>query len=98
MSPDNFKAPFTAAEGWGTLAQKVADGQQSASIELRYGKLHLKQLALDSVPGTQASKPVVTLDGRNIDTQFQRDGARTIIRFPEGIDIAAGQTLQVQHV
>ena len=41
---------------------------------------------------------VVTLDGRDIDAQFQRDGARTIIRFPEGIDIAAGQTLQVQHV
>jgi hypothetical protein len=98
VSPDNFKAPFTSAEGWGSFAQKVVDGQQSASIELRYGKLHLNQLTLDSVPETQASKAVVTLDGRDIDAQFQKDGARTIIRFPKGIDIAAGQTLQVQHV
>ena len=51
VSPDNFKAPFTAAEGWGSFAQKVVDGQQSASIELRYGKLHLKQLTLDSASG-----------------------------------------------
>ena len=54
VSPDNFKAPFTAAEGWGSFAQKVVDGQQSASIEMRYGKLALNELALEQVEGAAA--------------------------------------------
>jgi hypothetical protein len=98
ISPADFKAPFTAAEGWGSFSQKMVNGQQSASIELRYGKLHLKQLTLNAARGKQASKPVVTLDGRDIDAQFQKDGQRTVIHFPQGLDIAVGQTLQVQHV
>ena len=74
VSPDNFKAPFTTAEGWGCFSQKVVEGRQTASIELRYGKLHLKQLTVYAAPGTQASKPEVTIDGRDIDAQFQSAG------------------------
>jgi hypothetical protein len=95
VSPDNFKAPFTAAEGWGSFTQKVVDGQQSASIELHYGKLHLKQLTLDAAAETRAGKAVAKLDGRDIDARFQKDGPRVVIHFPKGMDIAAGRTLQV---
>ena len=98
MQQDNFRAAFTTAEGWGRFSQTVQGGRQENAIELRYGKLHLKQLALDAAPGTQASKAVVTLDGRDIDARFQIDGPRTVIHFPQGLDIAAGQTLRVQHV
>jgi len=97
VSPDNFKAPFTASEGWGSFAQKVVDGQQFASIELRYGRLHLTQLSLDWVPEPQTDAPLVTLDGREIAVRVEKDGERTIIRFPKGIDIDAGQTLQVKR-
>lgn len=95
ISPDNFKAPFTAAEGWGTFAQTVVEGQQSASIELHYGKLHLKQLTLDAAPGTEAGEAVVKLDGREIDARFQKDGPRIVIHFSQGLDITAGQTLKL---
>jgi len=98
VSPDNFKAPFTAAEGWGHFSQTVHGGRQENAVELRYGKLHLKQLALDTAPGTQAGKAAVKLDGREIDARFQIDGQRTVIHFPQALDIAAGQTLRVQHV
>jgi len=63
---DNFRAAFTAAEGWGRFSQTVQGGRQENAIELRYGKLHLGHLALDAARGTQASKVAVTLDGRNI--------------------------------
>jgi uncharacterized protein (DUF608 family) len=98
MQQDNFRAAFTTAEGWGAFSQTVKAGRQENTVELRYGKLHLKQLAIDAFPETQAGKAMVTLDGRDIDARLQKDGPRTVIRFPQGLDIVLGQTLKVQHV
>ncbi|TWU32542.1 GH116 family glycosyl hydrolase [Novipirellula artificiosorum] len=98
MQQDHFRAAFTTAEGWGRFSQTVQGGRQKNTIELHYGKLHLKQLTLDAAPGTQASRAVVKLDDRDIDARFQRDGQRIVLQFLQGLDIAAGHTLQVQHV
>ncbi|TWT81567.1 hypothetical protein CA13_30200 [Planctomycetes bacterium CA13] len=98
MQQDNFRAAFTTAEGWGRFSQTVKAGQQKNTIELRYGKLHLTELTLDGAPGTHASKIVVTLDGRDIDARIQKDGPNTVIEFPQGLDIKAGQILSVQPV
>ncbi len=98
MQQDNFRAAFTTAEGWGRFSQTVKSGRQKNSIELRYGKLPLKQLTLDAAPGTQANQVVVTLDGREIDARIEKDGVRTVIRFPQGLDIDAGGSLQVKPV
>jgi hypothetical protein len=98
MQQDKLRGAFTTAEGWGRFSQTVQGGRQENAVQLRYGELHVRQLALDSVPRTQVSKAVVALDGRDIDTRFQVDGRRTVIHFPHGLDIAAGQTLQVQQL
>ena len=98
MQQDDFRAAFTTAEGWGRFSQTVKGGRQDNSIELRYGKLHLKELALEAAPGTQAGKALVKLDGRDVDARSRLDGERTVIQFPQGIHIVAGQTLQVQRV
>jgi hypothetical protein len=95
VSPDNFKAPFTAAEGWGSFAQKVVDGQQSASIELRYGKLVLREFSLDKVKGTAAKQARVEVDGRNVEASFQEEADRYILHFAEAITLNAGQSLYI---
>ena len=67
LTPENFKAPFTAAEGWGTFTQTQTDGSQAATIELKYGKLRLSTLVarrrtqrrkLDSARVTVNAKPM----------------------------------------
>lgn len=68
----------------------------ASSTHLQYGRLHLQQLTLGSAAQKLSCKAVVKLEGQDIDAQFRTDGARDIIRFRKGIDIAAGQTLQVQ--
>lgn len=98
MQHDNFRAAFTTAEGWGRFSQTVKAGRQENTIELRYGKLHLRQLALAAAPDTQAGRAVVTLDGRNVDARFENDDAGTVIHFAQGLDITVRQTLRVQHV
>ena len=98
VSPDNFKAPFTAAEGWGSFAQKVAGGQQSASIEMRYGKLALNELAVDQIEGTAAGRAIVVVDGKEISAEFQTQEGRYVVRFPKGLGLKAGQKMEVRYV
>jgi hypothetical protein len=43
--PEDFRAPFTAAEGWGTFIQKGSPGKAwTASIRLAYGSLTLNEV------------------------------------------------------
>ena len=45
LSPENFRAAFTTAEGWGTFAQQRDGAAQQETIELKWGKLRLRRLA-----------------------------------------------------
>ena len=39
LTPEDFRAPFTTAEGWGTFHQKRDGNAQTEKIELRWGRL-----------------------------------------------------------
>ena len=39
ITPDDFRAAFTAAEGWGTLVQKRQAGKQTNRVEVSWGQL-----------------------------------------------------------
>ena len=54
LTPENFKAPFTVAEGWGTFTQTQTDNSQTATIDLKYGKLRLNTLAFAAGSRTKA--------------------------------------------
>ncbi len=54
LQPENFRAPFTAAEGWGTLEQKREGQVQTQRIELKHGTLRLRTLAFESAPRRKA--------------------------------------------
>ena len=47
LNPEKFKAPFTAAEGWGTFTQQKLKDKLTADIQVKYGKLRLKYISLD---------------------------------------------------
>lgn len=47
IQPENFRAPFTGAEGWGTFTQtKDNNGKWSASMVLAHGRLMLQEISL----------------------------------------------------
>jgi non-lysosomal glucosylceramidase len=46
LTPENFKGAFTAAQGWGTFTQTIRNGTQAAMIDLKWGMLRLRTLAL----------------------------------------------------
>ncbi|WP_419194961.1 GH116 family glycosyl-hydrolase [Novipirellula herctigrandis] len=96
VSPDNFKAPFTAAEGWGSFTQQAVDGKQSASIEIRYGKLVLREFSLAKVKGSAAKQARVDVDGRIVEASFNEEADRYILHFAEAVTLSASQTLNIQ--
>ena len=52
IGPDDFKAPFTAAEGWGTFEQKMTPGKGwTARIRVRHGDLTLNEVRLPWIAG-----------------------------------------------
>ncbi|MEN8861618.1 MAG: glucosylceramidase, partial [Lentimonas sp.] len=95
LMPEDFRAAFTTAEGWGSFSQKVSDGQQSEKIELHYGQLALKELAFVQVAGTRASGAVVTIDGNTVDSEFSLQAGRYTVRFSNDVSIQACQVLGV---
>ena len=46
LSPENFRAPFTAAEGWGTFTQTIDNRLVKAKLMLHYGQLELSTISL----------------------------------------------------
>ncbi|WP_165243533.1 GH116 family glycosyl-hydrolase [Paludisphaera soli] len=46
LSPDDFRAPFTAAEGWGTFSQRREGEALAATVDVRHGRLAIRTLGL----------------------------------------------------
>ncbi|MEP4079457.1 GH116 family glycosyl hydrolase [Haloferula sp.] len=95
INPEDFRSAFTTAQAWGRFAQKVDSGKQMARLEIHYGLLKLKELALDQVDGTSAKGVEVSLDGNPVKVAFKKEGDRYLTSFGAGITIKAGQNLSV---
>ncbi|RMF96324.1 MAG: hypothetical protein D6741_10940, partial [Planctomycetota bacterium] len=91
---DRFKAAFTGAEGWGAIAQTRDDSGQTNSVEVRWGRLRLKELVFD-VPG-EGTRAEVTLGDQTLDATVVRDGTTVRIQLREPVVVERGETLQVR--
>ncbi|WP_343304422.1 GH116 family glycosyl-hydrolase [Chitinophaga niabensis] len=88
ISASDFKAPFTAAEGWGTYSQKSSAVSLASELSVGYGHLDLQRIAL--AVGFAVRKVSVTLDGKAVAAAFsQKDGK---------IDIVFSERLRVEGV
>src|ERR1035437_8083406 len=96
LTPEDFKAPFTSAEGWGTFAQQREGDGLKAKVQLRWGKLKLRTLSLEIASGAASS--VSALQGiKPVPVKVSREGRRVLLTFEEPIELAAGVVLSV-HV
>lgn len=96
VTPEDFKAPFTAAQGWGSFTQKRSAQTQTASIELKWGKLSINTLALELPEGKIANVTQVECAGRRIKAKLQRDGQRVTLTLKETICLTPNQSLEIR--
>lgn len=83
LSPDDFRAAFTAAEGWGTFSQKRADNRQFETIEVKHGKLRLCSLAFDLAADAPSRTVTVKINGAPLPSKHQREGNSIVIAFAD---------------
>ena len=95
LKPEDFKAAFTAAEGWGSYSQKIDGGKLNAEIVVRWGKLSLKTIALQDSHG----KPTVTLVSRSgrrtIPATASTANGRMLVSFAKSEILMAGDSLLI---
>jgi uncharacterized protein (DUF608 family) len=90
VTPEDFRAAFTAAEGWGLYRQTRHPGGQACDIDVRYGRVRLRTLAFE-VDGQVRS---VTLLGRSV--PFEVTGSRVLVTLPSSVVVSAGSTLSIR--
>lgn len=59
ITPNNFKACFTAAQGWGAFEQQIHRKGLTAQIDLHYGSLTINKINLTLAKGTIAKNALV---------------------------------------
>ncbi len=93
IAPDDFRAAFTSAEGWGTLRQRRAGKTQTAAVELKWGKLRLKTLALRC--DAAVSRVAVTLAGQAVGATHALESGRLVVTLDADAILKAGETLEI---
>ncbi len=95
ITPENFSAAFTAAEGWGTFAQKRDEKLQSEKITIRWGMLKVESLAFAIPEDFDLAGVTVTLDKTVVKSSHTLKDGRIEIKLAKRQLVNEDQTLEV---
>jgi uncharacterized protein (DUF608 family) len=95
LSPERFRAAFTAAEGWGTFAQQRGAKNLKATIDLKWGKLRLASLALELPTGAKVAQAKARVGGRAVAVRPKQAGRRVELVLASTVTLEAGQGVEV---
>jgi uncharacterized protein (DUF608 family) len=93
MGAENFKAPFTAAEGWGSYSQKIDKQHLNAKLTVAYGTLSLNVFSLQS--SKKVGRITVRLGNKIIPATFKQDGDNCVIQFKKTVLVSTDQSLHI---
>ena len=93
IHPTDFKAAFTAAEGWGSYSQKITGNTMSAALAVTWGRVSLRSFGLACQKPPQAV--TVILDGREIPVEFTQLQGKVMIRFRDPVTVDQGKELHL---
>lgn len=95
MTPEKFKAAFTAAEGWGSFEQKVSAKSLDARVSILWGQLMLSEFRLD--PGKHSRTRVeATVAGKPVEASIEPKGGSIAVRFTKPITIRTNEVLTIR--
>ena len=96
LTPENFRAAFTSAQGWGTFSQRRNKTEQIEKLELAWGRLRLQKMAFDIPKGQNVAGVQVTAATKTVQAAYEIIDNRVVIEFAEPVVINAGQAITVK--
>jgi len=96
LRPEDFRAAFTAAEGWGTFSQRRTTGKQTEQIHLKYGSLRVRHLRFQLPEGARSRTVTAAVDGQVVNAAFAFDQGRLTVDLQHDLDLRAGNRLRVE--
>jgi non-lysosomal glucosylceramidase len=95
ISPQDFRAAFTAAEGWGTFSQRRENSRQTEHIAVRWGQLRLKTLAFAITGIIDPAKVTVEGPAGAVEASGALGGERLTITLAQELTLNEGDTLEI---
>jgi hypothetical protein len=95
-SPRDFKAAFTTAQGWGSFSQRVTPDALTSQIDLKWGVLPLRSLALE-LPETLSPTTVqVTSNRRTVACEHSVKGRRILLTLQTVLHLHPNRPLEIR--
>jgi uncharacterized protein (DUF608 family) len=95
LKPRDFKAAFTAAEGWGTFAQRRHGTTQHETIAVKWGRLKLRSLAFAIPRNLTVNQVRISMSGKVIPCHYDVTDSRLAIELEIPITLEAGQAMTI---
>lgn len=95
LTPQNFRAAFTSAEGWGTFSQRCEGQVQRETIAVKWGKLRVRTLAFALGDKVTARTVTAKVNGKTRPSKQVLENNRLRITLASEVNIQAGQKIEV---
>jgi hypothetical protein len=93
IHPENFKAAFTAAEGWGSFSQRIDENTMTAELAVKWGQVALRSFSLAT--SKKPDSVTVICEGKQIETSFETINGKTTLTFKDQVMVKAEHTLKI---
>ncbi len=94
LTPENFKVPFTVAEGWGTYEQRSQKSEVRSQITVKYGKLRVQTISL-AVKEAKPGNVKVSMNGKAVGGKLDIKDGRAIITLASDVVINTGEVMEM---
>ena len=95
LKPENFKAAFTGAEGWGTFTQHRQANTQYETIAVKWGRLTLRSLAFTIPKNLTVNQVKISAAGKVLPCRYNVTNRRLSIELEAATTLEAGQTMAI---
>jgi hypothetical protein len=93
--PEDHRSLFTAAEGWGLFIQQRKDKEQTERIEVRHGRLRIKELVFALPKGAAAATATVKISGQPVAAALKQTGAEVRLALAQEAVAAEGSAVEI---